>query len=288
MSEYNNWKKGVDVSSYQGKIDWDKVKKDGVEFAIIRIITSKGKDSQAERNMTECDRLGIPWGVYTYSYARNISQAADEARRTMEALGGRVPRLGIWYDIEWDWQYKNLNKLYMENIVNMFFIHTMENCLQGVYCNKTFYKKYFNDSDRYIWIADYNIPSSFSYNDHIVAQQYSSKGKVNGISGNVDMDKADLGYLLAVVTEEYRCPYNEPTDDFSIVDHTVWDALWLKWHLNKLGYDCYINRVFGETTDQQLRHFQHSMGISYEDDGTVDDYTRKLLIEKVKEGYKCQ
>lgn len=97
-------KKGIDVSKWQGKIDWEKVKADGVEFAIIRCgygkNTTSRDDGWWEYNVSECERLGIPYGVYLYSYATSISEAQSEAEHTLRLLKGHHPALPVYYDLE--------------------------------------------------------------------------------------------------------------------------------------------------------------------------------------------
>ena len=71
---------GIDVSSWQGSIDWVRVKSSGVQFAYLRIGPVYGcPDSYFERNASECERLGIPYGIYYYSYAGSNSDARREA-----------------------------------------------------------------------------------------------------------------------------------------------------------------------------------------------------------------
>ena len=79
--------RGIDVSAHQGNINWDAVKASGIEFAIIRISYGQSAvDSKAIRNIEECIRVGIPFGVYTYSYALNIDNAINEANLVIKAL----------------------------------------------------------------------------------------------------------------------------------------------------------------------------------------------------------
>ena len=80
--------KGIDVSEFQGQIDWGKVKADGVEFAILRCgfgmdVTSQD-DKYIERNISECERLNIPYGVYLFSYANTVDKAKSEAEHTLK------------------------------------------------------------------------------------------------------------------------------------------------------------------------------------------------------------
>lgn len=96
---------GIDVSEHQGRIDWNAVKASGIDFAILRVgfgAPSWGGrvDYQFNRNISECERLGIPYGVYIYSYAFDNQQAADEASMVINCLSGHNPRLPVYYDLE--------------------------------------------------------------------------------------------------------------------------------------------------------------------------------------------
>ena len=92
--------KGIDVSSYQKKPDWAKVKKSGVRFAILRIMNSKGKDTSFEHNYKGCRAEGIPVGVYRFSYALSEAQARAEAEAVLKELAGRDLEMGVWLDLE--------------------------------------------------------------------------------------------------------------------------------------------------------------------------------------------
>ena len=87
---------GIDVSEHQGNINWDAVKASGVDFAILRVgfgAPSFGgrTDHQFQRNISECERLGIPYGIYLYSYAWDDEQAADEAAFVINNIAGHSP-----------------------------------------------------------------------------------------------------------------------------------------------------------------------------------------------------
>ncbi|MFB6465398.1 GH25 family lysozyme [Cytobacillus sp. Hz8] len=97
-------RKGMDVSEHKGKVDWDKAKADGIEFAMIRLgIGSDIKsqdDAQFERNVKEAERVGIPWGAYLYSYALNVTEAKSEAGHFIRLLKGKHPSYPIAFDME--------------------------------------------------------------------------------------------------------------------------------------------------------------------------------------------
>ena len=88
---------GIDISQWQGDMDLTPYK-DG--FVIIRGGFWTKVDPWAERNIVKCDALGIPWGLYWYSYALNEAQARQEAEACLHFLNGRKPRLGVWFDME--------------------------------------------------------------------------------------------------------------------------------------------------------------------------------------------
>lgn len=92
--------KGIDVSSYQGNIDWIKARSDGVEFAIIKVIRKDlNPDKAFEQNYKGCENAGIlVQGVYNYSYATTVEKARIDARKVLEILGDRKPM--VWLDVE--------------------------------------------------------------------------------------------------------------------------------------------------------------------------------------------
>lgn len=91
----------VDVSAYQGKPDWGKVKKAGVSAAILRIANRKGKDTSFEHNYSGCETAGIRRGAYRYSYAKNPAEATREALGVLNILDNRPLEMGVWLDLEW-------------------------------------------------------------------------------------------------------------------------------------------------------------------------------------------
>ena len=115
--------RGIDVSNFQGTIHWNQVKAAGIEFAILKVGPVYGEpDSTFERNATECERLGIPYGVYYYSYARSVKDANKEADRTLAWLGGHHPSLPVYYDLEdrYILEDSNFNKDKLAQIAQTF------------------------------------------------------------------------------------------------------------------------------------------------------------------------
>lgn len=187
--------KGIDVSSYQGKPDWAKVTKSGIKFAILRIHQKTGVDSSFEYNYKGCKSNGILIGGYKYSYALTPAQAIDEAEDVIAVLNGRGLDFPVFYDLEWSNQRK-LGKQAIENITVAFLTRMKKAGYKvGIYCNLDWYNNVLSDTlKKYdCWIARYPASDNGSVQERLrpsvgVGWQYSSKGKVLGISGNVDMN----------------------------------------------------------------------------------------------------
>ena len=112
---------GVDVSKWQGTVDWAKVKQSGVEFAILRCFASR-KDTTFEANYAGAAAQGIPVGAYVYMYARTPESAVKEAQNTLSALGGKALTLPLFLDVE-DKDVKALGK---ETVTDLMLIELMD------------------------------------------------------------------------------------------------------------------------------------------------------------------
>lgn len=181
--------KGIDVSFAQGVIDWNKVKGQ-IDFAIIRCgygdnIASQD-DSQWKRNADECTRLGIPFGVYIYSYATTVAQARSEAEHVLRCVKGYKLSLPIYLDLEEPGTESGATgraKIFADIIEKAGYW-----C--GIYANLNWWNNYLGGlGNRYTkWVAQYN--STCDYAGGHDMWQYTSQGTVPGIgSGNVDMNE---------------------------------------------------------------------------------------------------
>ena len=187
---------GIDVSSWQGSIDWVRVKSSGVQFAYLRIGPVYGcPDSYFERNASECERLGIPYGIYYYSYAGSNSDARREADNVLNWLGGHRPQLPIYIDVE-DSKILQDTGFNCSRIASNIcsFASRIESAgfESGVYANLYWFNTYLTDSslsNLKHWVAQYG-PDTCSYKNDYVLWQYTSSGMISGISGNVDCDYA--------------------------------------------------------------------------------------------------
>ena len=186
--------KGIDVSAWQGRIDWKTVADYGMDFAILRI-TEAGNviDKYFERNYTECQKYNIPTGVYKYSYAMTIAEIQSEARKVVSALNGRELQYPVWLDLE----YNNQRSLGAENIHKMAEafekIITAAGYKFGIYCNVDWYMNVIcSHLKKYdFWIARYPANDDGWLQERLrpdfgIGWQYSSKAKIPGISGTVD------------------------------------------------------------------------------------------------------
>lgn len=186
--------KGIDVSAWQGQIDWKTVAAYGMDFAILRI-TEAGNviDKHFERNYTECQKYNIPTGVYKYSYAMTIAEIQSEARKIVSVLNGRKLQYPVWLDLE----YNNQRSLGAENIHKMAEafekIITAAGYKFGIYCNVDWYMNVIcSHLKKYdFWIARYPANDDGWLQERLrpdfgVGWQYSSKAKIPGINGTVD------------------------------------------------------------------------------------------------------
>lgn len=186
---------GIDVSSWQKTIDWNKVKAAGIDFAIIRCGYGNNQidqdDSQFLRNAQECERLGIPYGVYIYSYAKNTSMASSEADHVLRLISGRNLSMPVYFDMEDSstigCDYAAIAKTFCNKIQSAGYP-------VGVYANTSWWNNYLTDpcfNNWYKWVAQYY--KECQYQGEYAMWQYTSSGSVNGISGNVDMNYM-IGY----------------------------------------------------------------------------------------------
>ena len=185
--------KGIDVSKWQGEINWEKVKNDGIKFAILRIGYGKyenQKDEYFEKNYIEARKVGIFVGVYLYSYAKTVDDAKMEAANALMWLNNRKLDLPVYFDIE-DKSQSKLDKKLLNDICKAFCNRIEEvGYWAGIYTSKNWATNIIDGTSlgkRYTyWIAQYN--QKCTYTGPYDIWQYSSTGKVNGINGNCDMN----------------------------------------------------------------------------------------------------
>lgn len=310
-------KKGIDVSEFQGKIDWEKVKNSGVEFAILRcgygIDFSNQDDVEYERNANECERLGIPYGVYLMSYANTVEKARSEAKHVLRLIEGRKISLGVWYDIEDNGTSGAINKETLTNIINTF-CNTIKNAgyKVGVYASLNWLENKIEKTikDNYdIWVAQYY--SKCEYEGKYIMWQHTSSGKVNGISTNVDMNilYEDLPVinnndnnnsktnnseivksLQRALNQDYNCGLEidgiigplttKAVNNNMVRNFTVGEfARWVQERLIAKGYSLNefgVDGRYGNESEKKVKEFQANCGIDV--DGIVGINTVNRLI----------
>lgn len=196
-------KLGIDVSTHQGKIDWQKVKNSCIDFAMLRCGYGRSagqKDAQFERNYKQAKKYGVPVGAYHYSYATSIEGAKAEAKYCLSLIKGKQFEYPIAFDIE-DKTQRDLGVELISDIIRAF-CEVLENAgyYVVVYANKDWLDNRIDEDckKRYdVWLAQWTKKPTYS--GAFGLWQYSDSGKVDGISGNVDMNIAYKDYPAIMV-----------------------------------------------------------------------------------------
>lgn len=206
----------IDVSVWQNTIDWQAVKNAGVEGAIIRLSYGWGNgfDAQAKRNISECKRLGIPFGVYVFSYAESAADGASEGADVVNLLRQAGVNPGdlsypVFYDLE-NWTYTGhrspTSPSVYDGIVNSWYgkLQAAGYNNLSVYSYTSYLNSALNSGNihgKTRWVAQYGSTmqyTAFPTNDR--GWQYTSSGQISGITGNVDLNA--FGYRTP--TTRYR------------------------------------------------------------------------------------
>lgn len=273
--------KGIDVAKWNGVIDWKKVKEDGVQFAILKAINKQCKTEDAfNRNYDGALSVGLPIDVYNYSYATSVSKATSDAQAVLNAIKGK--KIGtVWLDVE-DKIQMNLGMTLIDIINAYKYIIEKAGYGFGVYTGLSFYntliKPFHSFLDCKFWIARYpsgavvdlNFEPAESKKPNIIhalwGWQYTSTGKVNGISGNVDLD----------------IRYNDPAKDniaYPVLrkgSSGVYVEV-LQKKLNDAGYNLSIDGDFGKKTLEAVKDYQKVNGLVV--DGIVGQKTWDKLCK---------
>lgn len=184
---------GIDISAWQETVDFDKLKAAGVEFVFIRVGWGyQGQyklDKQFERNISEANRVGIPVGVYFYSYASTPEESLNDAYWVLQQIRGYDVELPVAYD------WENWNEFNDYNVSFYGLTNNAETFLNFVglagydgliYSSKNYLEKIWLDTDYDIWLAHYT--SKTNYKGNYRFWQLCNNGRVDGIKGDVDID----------------------------------------------------------------------------------------------------
>lgn len=189
---------GIDVSRYQGNIDWQKVKNAGIKFAMLRLCSSNNSglyiDPTFEQNYNNAKSAGIYVGAYIYTYATTEEEQNKELEFALNGLNGKTLDYPLALDVE-DNSLTSIGKSELTNLVKRGLdIIDQKGFIPMLYT----YTNYSNNlnmdtlKDYDLWIADYRGYNGYGECD---MWQYSSSGKVDGISGNVDMNICYKNYV---------------------------------------------------------------------------------------------
>lgn len=181
-------KKVIDVSEWQGNIDWEKVKPQ-IDGAILRCgyggDYAHQDDAKFKRNADECTRLGIPFGVYLYSYANTIDQAKSEAAHALRLVKPYKLAYPVYLDLEEHGTHKGA----VERAIVFGDIIEKAGYWCGVYANVSWWNNYLTGLERFTkWVAQYNKVSEYKGANQDM-WQYTSRGTIDGIQGGVDMNE---------------------------------------------------------------------------------------------------
>jgi len=213
----------IDVSTWNGNIDWDKVYKSGVRYAMIRssfgVENPNQVDNKFVRNITNAQRAGVKCGIYHYSYAKSATEAKKEAEFCLKTIKGYKIDLPVAFDIE-DSSQTNLGKDTLTSIVIDFCDRIKSAGYRPMlYCNPNWLNNYLHKNKllgKYdLWLAHWGV-SAPSYNCAI--WQYSENGSVPGISGSVDMNWIYKDYTSTkpATTKPVTKPSSVKKTDYSV------------------------------------------------------------------------
>lgn len=270
-------KKVIDVSYAQGCIDWEKVKPH-IDGAILRCGYGMDQpdqdDEQFKRNAGECTRLGIPFGVYLYSYATNSDRAKSEAAHALRLVKGYKLSYPIYLDLEQNGTQSGAverARIFGKAIEEAGYV-----C--GIYANLNWWNNYLKGLDEYTkWVAQYYKECQYR-GTGLDMWQYSSSGSIEGIGGRVDLNECYRDFPAEIQnggkaqesTPAPQGPAINTTKEVYTMEmrmlrkgDTGEDVRALQILLNGRGYDCGpdgSDGIFGDNTDAALRSYQSKTG----------------------------
>lgn len=288
-------KKVIDVSSYQGVINWNLVKQSGIDCAIIKIMRKDlNKDRMFELNYKSAYAAGVDViGVYNYSYATTVAKAKADAKKVLEHLSGR--KTTVWLDVE-DKCQQGLGIILLSIIQAYRSVIEKAGYDFGVYTGLSFYNSYikpYGGLDCKLWIARYgvnngklNIKYQPVVSGNVVGWQYTSKGTVKGVFGNVDLSVFYDEISDMEITSTHKNNYPEPKRILKkmIPCQRGQDVMWLQHELiyhgclsetNEKGKSN-IDGILGNDTANATGAFQKKVGI------TVDKKCGLVTIRYLK------
>lgn len=288
-------RKVIDVSEWQGNIDFAKVKADGVTGVIIRAGYGKydyQRDKMFDANYAKAKAAGLDVGVYWYSYADSTASAIEEARVCMSIIKGKKFEYPIYFDLEEPSQFSR-GRAFCDSIVKAFCGELEKHgYFAGLYISRSPLQTYISTdvANRYaLWVAEY--ASKLNYSGSVGMWQYSSTGKVNGISGSVDLDECYVDYPKIIKEGGFNgytkasqlktldttgMKYNDKSIAVLALKQLMYIAKAKGWIKSNFKNDY----GFGDGTQAAVNELLARFG--YKQNGIAGDNFVKLLGEKLK------
>ena len=205
--------KGIDVSKWNGNVDWDKVKADGIDYVIIRAgYGNSNVDPYFKSHIEGASKAGLKIGIYWFSYATSVEKAKEEAAKCLETIAPYKNKISypVFYDFEYasvDYATKMGVKITKDLSSKMahVFLNEIKNAgyINGIYTNKDFGDRYFDEDilyNNYLWVAQY--ASTCTYPRPYMMWQFTEKGTINGIGTPSNPVYFDVNYT-------YLKPYTD-------------------------------------------------------------------------------
>lgn len=275
-------KKAVDISEWNGIINFE-ILKHAVDYVIIRCGYGQDMASQDDkqwiRNVTECERLGIPYGVYFYSYAKTTARIDGEIKHCLRLLQGHSPNLPVFFDSE----EKGTQAVAKHNAKRFCDAMITNGYKAGIYASKSWFENYIGETWGYdLWIARY--ANALGVNN-VDIWQYSSNGRVEGISGSCDVNHVYKDYGHSNITPNTP---QKPTAHTKTRKELI--ALGQQHAINFTGVKIGVDGIVGKDTKRMgVRVVQRAMNLDYgrtiAEDGIVGKKTKaKASWHYVKRG----
>lgn len=254
---------GIDVSMHQGEIDFAKVKNAGVKFVIIRcnnwddVKNCVVKDPYFEQNYKNAKAAGLDVGAYYYTWNTTAGGAIDDAALCMKYLSGKKFEYPIYFDLEWQKAFAK-GTATCDAMVRAFCGRLEDNgYFAGMYISRIPLQTYISPdvaSSYSLWIAEYG--AKCNYGGLFGMWQYSDKGRISGISGDVDLDECYVDYPTLIKSGGFNGYPREAakpldTDGYKRGMHDL-GIVFLKQRLKALGYKVDDTDGFGGGTEQAV------------------------------------
>ncbi|MBU9724502.1 GH25 family lysozyme [Diplocloster modestus] len=273
--------RGIDVSSYQGRIDWNAVKKDNIDFVILRSITQNGKpDARFDEYYTGSVAAGFRPDVYVYMYDLTPESARVRAGKVVDLIRDRQVKR-VWLDMELAAQ-RNLPKSRLTEIINAAAeVIRAAGYEVGIYCNQDWYDNVLDvpNLPYMYWIARYGLNNGTAPDkyrpEEAVIWQHTSNGLVDGIAGRVDMNICYKPELFDVMSD----PAPAPSSGQAEVE-ALQNALNLDGYRDAAGRPLVVDGKMGPRTREAIRKVVLKRG----SDGVTVDWVQKRINEIMAAG----